>query len=399
MSDCLTRELSAQLTIKMDVIIRKSVSEVIQFFEKSVHDYRMELAKKEKEITLLKMKLRMAEVSKKRLPGSDKERTSELPNHTIQPDAATDSSGQPPETSGVAVLASEDGISPLGDETTTKKDERKSSSIKLRQLVIPLKQSSVGQAQKNGDNDLELTPGVQRNCVTVSTSKDIQKSNQTDGIQVAEQKPNPERCDTQTPLQGVEQESDSTISKKLRKKKRILTGEEKEPVKKVRKEMSVNKVKNNCKCITCNAVFDTKRQLRKHEKVHLVCKYCEKTFNFPSDLRRHGGNCRNKTSVLQEPSSSEPQTPSPSIKPFIIKLSRTTDKPNQYSFLSQGNKSPGKQRSNFHEKPFSCEFCPMKFKFNHRLRTHILQAHKLTQITEDFAWTRPVEEIDDSIGD
>lgn len=62
MTDYLTRAFRAQLTTTMDLVVKRTVYEIMTIFENSLHDHQMELAQKGEEVVQLKIKLQTAEL-------------------------------------------------------------------------------------------------------------------------------------------------------------------------------------------------------------------------------------------------------------------------------------------------------------------------------------------------
>lgn len=62
MSDRLTREFRAQLTTTVESALRRILFEIMNIFENSLHDHRMELAQRGEEVAQLKIKLQRSEI-------------------------------------------------------------------------------------------------------------------------------------------------------------------------------------------------------------------------------------------------------------------------------------------------------------------------------------------------
>lgn len=65
MSDRLTREFRAQLTTTVESALRRILFEIMNIFENSLHDHRMELAQRGEEVAQLKIKLQRSEIKLK----------------------------------------------------------------------------------------------------------------------------------------------------------------------------------------------------------------------------------------------------------------------------------------------------------------------------------------------
>lgn len=62
MSDRLTREFRAQLTTTVESALRRIMFEIMNVFDNSLHDHRLELAQKGEEVAQLKIKLQRLEI-------------------------------------------------------------------------------------------------------------------------------------------------------------------------------------------------------------------------------------------------------------------------------------------------------------------------------------------------
>lgn len=65
MSDRLTREFRAQMTTTVESALRRIMFEMMNIFDNSLHDHRMELAQKGEEVAQLKIKLQRLEIQLK----------------------------------------------------------------------------------------------------------------------------------------------------------------------------------------------------------------------------------------------------------------------------------------------------------------------------------------------
>lgn len=176
MSDRLTREFRAQLTTTVESALRRILFEIMNIFDNSLHDHRMELAQKGEEVAQLKIKLQRLEIRlKDSKSGGDGEedKTTTLTDHLKRgPEAfphASEQTSEIPEIDfegGVKFIniqnalhcfykmhcerfviaryfvlllaVPDDWCAPLGCEVVTKQEEGICPSVRLRQLYIPL---------------------------------------------------------------------------------------------------------------------------------------------------------------------------------------------------------------------------------------------------------------------
>lgn len=173
MSDRLSREFRAQLATTVESALRTIKLEIMNIFENSFQDHRMELVQKGEEVAQLKIKLQKLEIRlKDGKHGADRveDRTTTLSDHLKRgPEAFPLTSEQKSEIPEIDFEGSvkftnvqnelhcffgegfliahyfvlllevpDDWCAPLGCEVVTKQEEGICPSVRLRQLYIPL---------------------------------------------------------------------------------------------------------------------------------------------------------------------------------------------------------------------------------------------------------------------
>ncbi|XP_029969484.1 zinc finger protein 445-like [Salarias fasciatus] len=417
MSDTLTRGFRSQLTTSMDVVLKRTVLEVMNIFENTVYEYRMQLSYKVKEVSELKAKLQTAELRLQALlHGKDGgQEITQVASETQTPsEAPTQTRTQSTDVSEVDAVP-EDWCEPVSSETMSVQDVGESPGVKLRPLSISLWNLPVRKTEGG-------YCGIDSHLKTWNSTRFTASNN-----------PNMSRIKT-FPVPNLEQESpDQAQLEDLRRRKKMSAGEVKKQTVKRKKNKKaaearsteVNTVEKNVgnmyPCKVCNKVYESDYGLHEHARIHKQCSGCKKIFPSKRLFICHKLSCR-KLKVQVPATTSPPElshegenalaaskkltainkkrTPSLGSKLATNKGASTSKYACPHCDETYANPFLLKQhvRVHFSKKLTPCTVCSKMFRNKKGMKIHRAKAHEnkmnASDGTEDLAWTEPVEEID-----
>ncbi|XP_056898276.1 zinc finger protein 62 homolog [Takifugu flavidus] len=426
MSDRLTREFRAQLTTTVESALRRILFEIMNIFENSLHDHRMELAQRGEEVAQLKIKLQSSEIRLKDSKcGHDGEEDKNTDQEEREPEPFLPVSEQTFEVPEIDFEVPADWCAPLGCETVIKQEEVVCPSVRLRQLYIPLQ--PVHLTQREVDN--QITPEKKRGRRDFSSEG---------------QRPTRHRWEIHkqeeaqhSPVRNITADHRKHPSG-LRGKAKGFKGRNKEcPEKEQESPMRKRRGKSNCTaneadsmegqcdaegmyaCGFCHKEFGTSFGHRVHLRTHLKCSGCKKKFQSLSVLKSHGLICKKLNSkknkgASTKPSQSQPDEEKrtaaieewedasldkqnkPSKKHGSTRIHRCSYCKKQFHTLSKLN---GHLRLHTGETPFPCRICPKKFHAAQALKVHVQRIHKgrldSTEKSGGVSWTAPLDGTED----
>lgn len=225
----------------------------------------------------------------------------------------------------------------------------------------------------------------------------------------------------------------------LRRGRNLITKKQENKVKTRRQEREIAKnkstkpetEKNNGKkiynCKFCKKVFDTPFGRSVHVRSHKRCQGCKKEFPFPSVLKYHKPSCEKLRTLLAKEAlhnntpnskSCEEKMTSPSEKHVSIKKAHSPSSSRNKSAMKNDEftkmhccthcnkrfslRCKLKRHMSFHtgDKYFTCSVCPKKLNSNQALKYHLTRMHKdqvnPSETNGDFAWTKPLEDIEEN---
>lgn len=452
MSDSLIRGFSAQLTISMDAVLRRAVFEIMNIFENTVYDYKMEIAHKGEEVAQLKIKLQAAELRLKdqvhgnasgqeMIPTSNQTETppeaapqtpaetgTQTPTETVtqtEPKAPADTLREITDVPEVDVDVPEDWCAPLGSETVTIQDVGPCPSIRLRPLSIPLWHipicktewgyCEIGSKRKIRRHSKRITADSQNNILDKKVLVPDQrgallklKQESSDQAQLEDLRRSKRKPEGEVKTQEV----------KMKKRKRSSSAESRSTEVKVGKGTAKKQSEEIYTCKYCKKTFDTDFGQRVHARRHTRCSGCKKNLASQKLLLLHRLTCtkfkKKELSTTTSPPkpSSEGENMHTAVKKLTANKKESTT-PSDSKLSMQDGASTKEYPCTHCDKKFpllpslkrhmrihsakwiSCRLCPKTFSNDTNLKIHMTKAHKdevhLSNCKEDLTWTEPLE--------
>ncbi|XP_053735706.1 uncharacterized protein LOC128767599 [Synchiropus splendidus] len=352
MSDALTRRFRSQLTVAMDVVLRKAVMDIMSIFEASVCEYQKELLLKEDRLVRLTRKLARAELQLTRLECQKasvvKERTS-TPQTQNGCEQASDAAVQ---TSTVAFVNSKQLLDSSNSEATQ-------ASLNSQDEMTPCVQVQRSSVQQSS------TPKTEPEEVALDQQPSTSKPESSTGS--SKEKKLEKKNVTQSPL------GRSNLVIYLRDIKEGNSGHL-EPETSKRKKTHNTPMETRAGSDVNAAHFVLKKQVTAEEESgrtpKKTCHKCKKVFPYPDAYEPHFKSCRK----LKHPNSRKlEQTKS---EERLLRSSRSLDlKILHYQVL---------------ENRFACCLCRQKFASHRSLAIH-MRKHELKSCATPN-WTEPIDD-------
>ncbi|XP_019962563.1 zinc finger protein 660-like [Paralichthys olivaceus] len=413
MPNCLVTGFRTKLNTALESVLSTAVCEIMSIFESSLHDHQMELAHKGEEVAHLKIKLQTAEIKLKEYEvGADREveinetETNIRKLNQREPEAVGNPCGQTADAPEIDIGVPDDWCAPLGDETTTKRDDV-CPSVRLRQVLIPLCRIPVIKQEVVNTDPPQQEHGLRRSVRGTSS----EKHTQTIILPVYNQETQPQSqtSDKKKLPQGLKPDNhDKTASVGVRRGRRQLKEKgqtctvtsSREERKNTTETTEQETVENGARIYTCNLcskTFNTEFGQRVHARSHMCCRGCRKVFPFPCDMKSHKRLCKKLKKVLANESQRRKRE-----KLLLTSKKDGSNKMYSCPCCMKKSSSKGKLMQHIHshtiEKPFACSVCQKKFHVNDVLQKHMTKKHqdkmKPAETNGDLAWTMPLEDIE-----